>query len=72
MGRGRQKAKQTRVARELKYRSMETDFASLEKELQKQDQAVIPEAYADLAEKYASGDYGYDLADSDEDSRPEQ
>ena len=33
MGRGRAKAKQTRVARDLKYRSYDTDFASLEREL---------------------------------------
>ena len=33
MGRGRAKAKQTKVARDLKYRTHETDFASLAKEL---------------------------------------
>ena len=33
MGRGRAKAKQTKVARELKYRSFETDFSSLAQEL---------------------------------------
>ena len=33
MWRGRAKAKQTRVARDLKYRSIDTDFASLEREL---------------------------------------
>ena len=33
MGRGRQKAKQTKVARELKYFSPDTDYASLQKEL---------------------------------------
>lgn len=33
MGRGRAKAKQTKVARELKYRSYETDFSSLQREL---------------------------------------
>ena len=33
MGRGRAKAKQTKVARDLKYRSVDTDFASLEREL---------------------------------------
>ncbi len=70
MGRGRQKAKQTRVARELKYRSMETDFASLEEELRRQDQGTIPDAYADLAEKYAAGDYDFD-ADDDTTEGPE-
>ncbi|MBF6144630.1 MULTISPECIES: DUF3073 domain-containing protein [Nocardia] len=33
MGRGRAKAKQTKVARELKYSSPSTDFASLQREL---------------------------------------
>lgn len=33
MGRGRAKAKQTKVARELKYFSPNTDFSSLEREL---------------------------------------
>ncbi len=33
MGRGRAKAKQTKVARELKYSSPTTDFRSLQNEL---------------------------------------
>lgn len=33
MGRGRAKAKQTKVARELKYSSPDTDFAQLQREL---------------------------------------
>jgi hypothetical protein len=33
MGRGRAKAKQTKVARDLKYRSHETDFGALAREL---------------------------------------
>ena len=33
MGRGRQKAKQTKVARELKYYSPETNYRALEQEL---------------------------------------
>ena len=33
MGRGRQKAKHTKVARELKYYSPDTDLSQLEKEL---------------------------------------
>ena len=33
MGRGRAKAKQTKVARELKYYSPDTDLSSLEREL---------------------------------------
>ena len=33
MGRGRAKAKQTKVARDLKYRTIETDFEQLQREL---------------------------------------
>ena len=33
MGRGRAKAKQTKVARELKYSSQGTDFEALQREL---------------------------------------
>ena len=33
MGRGRAKAKQTKVARDLKYRTHETDLGALAKEL---------------------------------------
>jgi hypothetical protein len=33
MGRGRAKAKQTKVARELKYSSPQTDFVRLQREL---------------------------------------
>ncbi|GAA3624565.1 DUF3073 domain-containing protein [Microlunatus ginsengisoli] len=49
MGRGRAKAKQTKVARELKYRSTHTDFSSLEREL-RGDEYQVPAAYADLVE----------------------
>jgi hypothetical protein len=51
MGRGRAKAKQTKVARELKYRSFETDFSSLARELRGDDEGPeVPPAYADLVE----------------------
>jgi hypothetical protein len=36
MGRGRAKAKQTKVARDLKYRTLDTDFDQLQRELQAQ------------------------------------
>ncbi|HEX2133468.1 MAG TPA: DUF3073 domain-containing protein [Actinophytocola sp.] len=36
MGRGRAKAKQTKVARELKYSSQHTDFEALQRELSSQ------------------------------------
>jgi hypothetical protein len=37
MGRGRAKAKQTKVARELKYSSPQTDFERLQRELSGSD-----------------------------------
>ena len=40
-------------ARELKYRSFDTDFSSLERELRHDDDGhEVPPAYADLAEEY--------------------
>jgi hypothetical protein len=33
MGRGRAKAKQTKVARDLKYHTQDTDFSALQREL---------------------------------------
>ncbi|MCL1923135.1 MAG: DUF3073 domain-containing protein [Propionibacteriaceae bacterium] len=63
MGRGRQKAKQTKVARELKYRPVSTDFASLEQELRSSSGTEIPAAYADLAQRYDHED----TFDTDED-----
>ena len=40
MGRGRAKAKQTKVARDLKYHTTDTDFNALQAELGKS--AVLP------------------------------
>jgi hypothetical protein len=51
MGRGRAKAKQTKVARDLKYRTFDTDFSSLERELRGEEAgAEIPDSYADYDE----------------------
>jgi hypothetical protein len=47
MGRGRQKAKHTKVARELKYFSPDTDLSALEKEL------AVPEEGDELVDKWA-------------------
>jgi hypothetical protein len=74
MGRGRAKAKQTKVARELKYRSVSTDLKSLEAELRGSSayDDDIPPAYADLAEAYRESadddeaEYD-DYADDDDD-----
>ena len=57
MGRGRAKAKQTKVARDLKYRTHETDFGALAKELHGDetsppDQAEEPDdEWADYADR---------------------
>jgi hypothetical protein len=56
MGRGRAKAKQTKVARELKYQSHETDFASLAQELHGNDSApsrVEPVEESDEYDKWS-------------------
>ncbi len=39
MGRGRAKAKQTKVARELKYRTHDTDLEALQRELSSREEA---------------------------------
>lgn len=53
MGRGRAKAKQTKVARDLKYRTYDTDLDNLQRELHGESGEPIPEQYADLADKYS-------------------
>lgn len=66
MGRGRAKAKQTKVARELKYFSPDTDLNALERELRasspspradepRDEQSDDGDDYGDY-EKWASGD----------------
>lgn len=50
MGRGRQKAKHTKVARELKYFTPNTDLSELERELAKQQTDSDP--WAEYADKY--------------------
>lgn len=74
MGRGRAKAKQTKVARDLKYRTPEFDSASLERELRGEPGRVddsydqVPDRYADLVSQYDEDDLvAYD--DDDEDRR---
>jgi hypothetical protein len=67
MGRGRQKAKHTKVARDLKYFSPDTNYGALEKELGggpgdprlEEDLAAWPE--------YVSGSYDSSNDDYDED-----
>jgi hypothetical protein len=47
MGRGRQKAKQTKVARELKYFSPDTNYRSLEQELNGHPRDVVTDSRPD-------------------------
>lgn len=56
MGRGRAKAKQTKVARELKYHSPNTDLAALQREL----------AGSGKSDHDFDGEYG-EYGDEDED-----
>lgn len=66
MGRGRQKAKQTKVARELKYFSPHTDYRALERELTSHAKDADPNAPSDEDEDDYEGQYG-DLYDEDDD-----
>ncbi len=47
MGRGRQKAKHTKIARELKYDTYNVNFSSLEKELGHPDDDQYVDKWAD-------------------------
>jgi hypothetical protein len=57
MGRGRAKAKQTKVARELKYFSPNTDLNALERELHGSSYAE-PEPVSDTGGDDEYDDYG--------------
>ncbi|MFC4016691.1 DUF3073 domain-containing protein [Micromonospora sp. GCM10011542] len=61
MGRGRAKAKQTKVARELKYHSPNTDLTALQREL----------AGAGKSEHHIDDDYKEFVDDDDEDHADE-
>ncbi|MCL2317141.1 MAG: DUF3073 domain-containing protein [Actinomycetia bacterium] len=74
MGRGRVKAKQTKVARDLKYRSVDTDFASLARELRGDEEPVDDvdddldedeDEYATLAARYDEDDVEVGFDDDD-------
>jgi hypothetical protein len=58
MGRGRAKAKQTKVARELKYFSPDTDLSALERELHGASQTGGGRATTDDREVEDDDDYG--------------
>ena len=62
MGRGRQKAKQQKIARKLKYLTTDTDYDELAKELSEQEPGMgSPDPFADIdaeaAAKATSGEF---------------
>jgi hypothetical protein len=69
MGRGRAKAKQVKVARQLKYNSGGTDLDRLRTELGvgRDDEGADGDPYADLAGRYADAEYADDEDDEDDD-----
>ena len=72
MGRGRAKAKQTKVARELKYREYNTDFSELQRELhgdEIQRQPAVDDSSPD-ADEY--DDPYADLYDDGAESAPQR
>jgi hypothetical protein len=72
MGRGRAKAKQVKVARQLKYNSGGTDLDRLKEELgvpsSNHHHDPYEDSYDDLVEKYS--DFADDDRDDREDERP--
>jgi hypothetical protein len=57
MGRGRAKAKQTKVARRLKYQTLDTDFDALQRELRGEESAD------EQSDDYEADYYGNDDGD---------
>jgi hypothetical protein len=53
MGRGRAKAKQTKVARDLKYRTHDTDFGALASELHKESESRSEDIDPEELEKWS-------------------
>jgi len=72
MGRGRAKAKQTRVARELKYHSPNTDLAALQRELAGTSRKPSDDEDAEYGEYLDDDDEDddEDEDDPDADARP--
>jgi hypothetical protein len=68
MGRGRAKAKQTKVARELKYHSPNTDLAALQRELTGGGRKTADDF--DDVEGYVDSDDDEDDDDEDDWSSP--
>ena len=71
MGRGRQKAKHTKVARELKYFSPETNYSALERELTGSNEDDHLDDNLAKWSEYADDDAPRDDDVSDDDSESE-
>ncbi|RZU33437.1 DUF3073 family protein [Blastococcus saxobsidens] len=67
MGRGRAKAKQTRVARELKYSSPNTDLTALQRELAGSSSTYTAPPAADDDDEDEDDTYADRWADDDSD-----
>ena len=59
MGRGRQKAKQTKVARELKYFSPNTDYSALQRELAGSNGEAVEDTLEDHEDESSDDDDEY-------------
>jgi hypothetical protein len=71
MGRGRQKAKHTKVARELKYFSPDTNYGALQRELthSSPEQDELIDKWADVAaDPHAFGSHADDEVDDDDET----
>jgi hypothetical protein len=68
MGRGRQKAKHTKVARELKYFSPNTDYNALERELTSSQH----DEYSDEAAKWSEIDDDDDTYATDDEQHEQR
>ncbi|RRJ87043.1 DUF3073 domain-containing protein [Gulosibacter macacae] len=68
MGRGRQKAKHTKVARELKYNIPETDYEQLQRELRGSESGLTEDEMSKWAEYIDEDDESFD-EDDDVDQR---
>lgn len=56
MGRGRAKAKQTKVARDLKYQTHQTDFGALARELHGGEEPEVEDIDPEVLDKWADYD----------------
>jgi hypothetical protein len=58
MGRGRAKAKQTKVARQLKYYTPDTDLSALERELHRDTPRQVPDTPSQAPDEDEYDEYG--------------